>query len=47
MHIASEIVKLIMEYSAVMDNKAVNAPGPAYIGKASGTNEPSPLSSVD
>ena len=41
----SETQRLAIEYSAVMASSAVNAPGPAYIGKASGTIElPEPTS---
>ena len=37
-----ESTRLMMSYSAVMDNTAVKAPGPAYMGNAKGTNEPVP-----
>ena len=36
---SNEIHRLPMLYSAVIASSAVNAPGPAYIGKASGTIE--------
>ena len=46
-HNMSETVRLIMEYSAVIESNAVKAPGPAYIGKARGTMEPEPDKSLD
>ena len=38
-HSNNEMQRLPILYSAVMASNAVKAPGPAYIGKAKGTNE--------